>query len=72
MCVYILIAILKKELGLEKSLYTILRVFSPTLFEKTPILRLFMEIDSRIEINDFGSSSIYFTYNRTVVLQLMS
>ncbi len=34
---YVLAAIVKKRLGLGHSLYTILRIFSLTLFEKTPI-----------------------------------
>lgn len=35
--VYLLVAILKKRLGLEASLYTILQILSLTLFEKMPI-----------------------------------
>lgn len=35
--VYLLVAILKKRLRLEASLYTILQILSLTLFEKTPI-----------------------------------
>lgn len=34
--VYVLVAIVRKRLGLEASLYQILQVFSITLFEKTP------------------------------------
>lgn len=37
--VYVLVAILKKELRVEQSLYTILQILSVTLFEKTPILQ---------------------------------
>src|SRR5580658_7372009 len=37
--VYVLVAIVKKRLGLEASLYTLLQIFSLTLFEKTPILQ---------------------------------
>ena len=40
--VYLLVAILKKRLLLPASLYTILQIFSLTLFEKTPICRLFL------------------------------
>lgn len=40
-CSYVLIAIIKKRLGLEQSLYTILQVLSVSLFEKTPILQVF-------------------------------
>ena len=36
--VYVLVAIMRKRLGLEASLYQILQILSLTLFEKTPIL----------------------------------
>jgi hypothetical protein len=36
--VYVLVAIVKKQLHLEGSLYRILQILSVTLFEKTPIL----------------------------------
>jgi len=36
--VYVLVAIVRKKLKIEKSLYTILQVLSVSLFEKTPIL----------------------------------
>ena len=35
--VYVLVAIIKKELRLERSLYELLQILSVTLFEKTPI-----------------------------------
>jgi IS4 transposase len=38
---YLLVAIMKKELMLEQSLYTILQVLSLSLFEKMPILEAF-------------------------------
>ena len=34
---YVLVAIVKKELRLERSLYAILQILSLTLFEKTPL-----------------------------------
>jgi hypothetical protein len=37
--VYVLVAIVKKTLNLDQSLYTILQVLSVTLFEKTPIFQ---------------------------------
>ena len=43
--VYVLVAIIKKRLGLDRSLYTILQVLSVTLFEKKPILQVFSEND---------------------------
>ena len=40
-CTYLLVAIVKKRLKLEHSLYTLLQIFSLTLFEKLPINELF-------------------------------
>jgi hypothetical protein len=40
---YLLVAIMKKELMLEQSLYTILQVLSLSLFEKIPILEAFSQ-----------------------------
>ena len=37
--VYVLVAIVKKRLGLDASLYTLLQILSLTLFEKVPILQ---------------------------------
>jgi hypothetical protein len=45
--VYVLVAILKKRLDLEATLYQILQVLSVTLFEKTPIIRAFDDQDFR-------------------------
>jgi uncharacterized protein YqgQ len=36
--VYVLVAIIKKQLKIDLSLYTILQILSVTLFEKTPFL----------------------------------
>jgi Ni,Fe-hydrogenase I large subunit len=46
--VYVLVAIVKKRLKLEQSLYTILQIFSLALFEKTPILQALSQQDCRI------------------------
>jgi hypothetical protein len=35
--IYVMIAIVKKELHLEASLYTLLQILSVSVFEKTPI-----------------------------------
>jgi len=37
--VYVLVAIVKKELGLDRSLSEILQILSLALFEKTPFFR---------------------------------
>ena len=48
--VYVLVAIVRKQLGLEVSLYQILQVLSVTLFEKTPILQALQASDSQEEL----------------------
>jgi Transposase DDE domain len=45
--VYVLVAIVRKRLGLEVSLYTLMQVFSVSIFEKLPIQSAFLRgIDS--------------------------
>ncbi len=39
--VYVLVAIVKKQLGLDQSLHQILQILDATIFEKTPILEAF-------------------------------
>jgi hypothetical protein len=48
--VYVLVAIIKKRMKLDLSLYTILQIFSITLFEKMPILQALTEIDYKNKI----------------------
>jgi len=43
--VYVLVAIIKKQLHLDLSLYTILQILSVTLFEKIPILQALTSTD---------------------------
>ena len=47
--VYVLVAILKKRLKSEASLYTILQILSLTLFEKTPLNQLVTNIEFNTE-----------------------
>ncbi len=49
---YVLIAIIKKQLKIEHSLYTMLQVLSVTIFEKTPILQVFAMLDPEKETGD--------------------
>lgn len=50
--VYVLIAIVKKQLALPHSLYTILQILSTTLFEKTPILLVFQRYENETRSGD--------------------
>ncbi|MFU8818949.1 MAG: transposase, partial [Desulfurivibrio sp.] len=45
--VYVIVAIMKKQLHLQDSLYTLLQVLSVTIFERTPIYQLLTERDCR-------------------------
>ena len=47
--VYVLVAIVKKELQLEASLYTLLQILSVTLFEKMPVQQAFQGNDYNCE-----------------------
>lgn len=42
-CVYVLVAIIKKELKIERSLGEILQILSVSLFENTPLLQVFSQ-----------------------------
>lgn len=60
--VYVLVAIIKKRMKLDQSLYTILQILSITLFEKMPILQVLTDIEynnqitsSHIQLNLFES-----------------
>lgn len=50
--VYVLVAILKKQLRLDLSLYKILQILSITIFEKTPILQVLSNFDDRDSSSD--------------------
>ena len=58
--VYVLVAIVRKRLGLEASLYQVLQILSVTLFEKTPILRALQTSDFENETSDSGNQLILF------------
>ena len=53
--VYVLVAIIRKRLGLETSLYQTLQILSVTLFEKTPILRALQTHDSQSDLLDYAN-----------------
>ena len=51
-CVYVLVAILRKELGVELSLSQMLQVLSVNVFEQVPMAELFAKSASYTEIPD--------------------
>jgi IS4 transposase len=53
--IYVLVAIVRKRLELEASLYQILQILSVTLFEKTPILRALQNSNSQSDLLDYSN-----------------
>jgi len=60
--IYVLVAIVRKRLGLEASLYQILQILSVTLFEKTPILQALQAPNSDSDLFDIGNQLILFDF----------
>jgi hypothetical protein len=60
--VYVLVAIVRKRMSLDSSLYQILQILSLTLFEKTPILQALQASDSENGLLDDGNQLILFDF----------
>jgi len=60
--VYVLVAIVRKRMSLDFSLYQILQILSLTLFEKTPILQALQASDSKNSLFDDGNQLILFDF----------
>jgi len=58
--VSVLVAIVRKRLELETSLYQILQILSVTLFEKTPILRALQARNFQSDLLDYANQFILF------------
>ena len=60
--VYVLVAIVRKRMSLDSTLYQILQILSLTLFEKTPLLQALQASDSQEEFLDPGNQLILFDF----------
>jgi hypothetical protein len=60
--VYVLVAIVRKRLGLQASLYQILQILSVTLFEKVPILRALDAPDFQNDLLEDRNQLILFNF----------
>ena len=60
--VYLLVAIVRKRLALDASLYQILQILSLSLFEKTPVLQVLQPSDSTFNLPDTGNQLILFDF----------
>ena len=58
--VYVLVAIIKKRLGLTPSLYTMLQILSVTMFEKTPLLQALTATDIAEKTNNNSNQLMLF------------
>jgi hypothetical protein len=58
--IYVLVAIIRKRLDLEASLYQILQILSVTLFEKMPLLQAFQEGLSQTDLPENTKQLILF------------
>jgi hypothetical protein len=60
--VYVLVAIVKKRLNLDASLYTLLQILSVTLFEKMPIDQTLAGSDPRCDTFQITNQLNLFAY----------
>ena len=60
--VYVMVAIIRKRLELDASLYQILQILSVSLFEKTPILCALQAIDEDANFADNVNQLILFDF----------
>jgi chromate transport protein ChrA len=54
-CVYVLVAIVKKRMQVSQSLYTILQILSVTLFHKKPLYQAFAESGYKNKIDSINN-----------------
>jgi hypothetical protein len=58
-CVYVLVAIVKKQLGSEKSLYSILQILSVNAFEQEPMHQVLRDSPSQIVEGSFCNQLVF-------------
>ena len=60
MATYLLVAIIKKELGIKLPLYTILQILSLIQFEKTPVFEVLSDDRYKIQLPTFPNQLLLF------------
>jgi len=58
--VYLLVAIMKKRLKIEASLYTILQILSVTIFERMPLLQALTKEDYKTKVEPKSKQLLLF------------
>lgn len=59
LCIYLMVAILKKELRLPLSLHTMLQIISVNVFEKVPLAELLADTPSEVEDNHSDNQLVF-------------
>jgi IS4 transposase len=58
-CVYVLVAIIKKELQSDRSLYSILQILSVNVFEKEPLQQVLRDVPSQNQLGDIANQLLF-------------
>lgn len=61
-CAYLLVAIIKKRLNIERNIYEILQILSVSLFDKTPLNKLISEFELQTISNDLTKQASLFDF----------
>jgi len=60
-CVYVLVAIIRKQLKIEASMFTILQILSVNAFDKTPLPQLLAQAERQTMADDAHNQLLLFT-----------
>ena len=63
---YVLVAIIKKRLHLDLSLYTILQILSITVFEKRPLIQVLSNFDPGNQMNENANQLLLFDWRNPI------
>ena len=62
LCTYLIVAILKKRLGIKRNLYAILQILSVSLFDKTGLVELFSERELQNRVTSSENTASLFDF----------
>ena len=60
--VYVLVAIVRKRLGLDLELHAMLQILSVSLFEKIPLIQVLTQTAPQFEVTDVAKQLQMFTF----------
>lgn len=62
LCAYLIVAIIKKRVGIERNIYEILQILSVSLFDKTPLFKLFSDGELQDSIEGSENTASLFDF----------